>query len=155
MEINVLIADEFKGRMTKRRLAAVAGQVLIAEKAGNNIEIGILITGQESIHDLNKVYRGKDRPTDVLSFYMNPEEPQEPADIFVTPPDNIRHIGEVIVSYPQALIQARENKHSVQKEVTILLVHGILHLLGYDHEKSISEEKRMREREVKILKILT
>jgi rRNA maturation RNase YbeY len=56
----------------------------------------------------------------------------------------------VVISYPQAVIQARENKHTVKKEITVLLIHGILHLLGYDHEKP-KDEKRMKPRETAIL----
>jgi probable rRNA maturation factor len=155
MEINVLIDLEYKGKFTKRWLTAIACRVLKAEKTGENVELGILITGQANISELNKTYRGKDGPTDVLSFYMNPEIPQDIPDVYVTPPDNIKHLGEVIISYPQALIQAREQKYPVKEEITLLLVHGVLHLVGYDHEKSPAEDKRMRAREIDILKQIT
>jgi probable rRNA maturation factor len=152
MEINILIEDEFKGRLTKRRITEIVKQVLAAEKTSENTELGVLITTQENIHELNRAYRGKDKPTDVLSFFMiEGEKPQDDPEIFITAPDNIRHLGEVIISYPQALLQARERKHTVKEEITILLIHGVLHLLGYDHEESEAEEKRMKARENKIL----
>ena len=149
MEINILVDDDFKKKVTKRWLTAVAEQVLTAEKTGTNVELGILITNQEQVQELNWAYRNKNEPTDVLSFYMIPE-PAQKKDAFITAPDNVLHLGEVVISYPQAVIQARENKHTVKKEITVLLIHGILHLLGYDHEKP-KDEKRMKPRETAIL----
>ena len=149
MEVNISIADEFKGRITQRWLRNVAEQALKAEKTGQNVEMGILITNQENIRILNRTYRSKNEPTDVLSFYMIPEAKQ-PEETFITPPDNVKHIGEVVISYPQALKQAREAKHTVKNEIAVLLVHGILHLLGYDHEE-LEEEQKMKPREAAIL----
>ena len=149
MEINILIDDEFKKKITRRWLTEIAERVLLAEKTGTNVELGILITNQEKVQELNWTYRNKNEPTDVLSFYMIPE-PSQKKDTFITAPDNIQHLGEVVISYPQAVIQARENKHTVKKEITVLLIHGILHLLGYDHEK-LKDEKRMKPRETAIL----
>ena len=149
MEINILIDDEFKRKITRRWLTAVAEQVLKAEKTGRNVELGILITDQERVRQLNWTYRNKNEPTDTLSFYMVPE-PSQPEDNFVTPPDKILHLGEVVISYPQAVIQAKEQRHTVRKEITILLVHGILHLLGYDHEKP-ADATKMQPREIAIL----
>ena len=84
-----------------------------------------------------------------MSFYMIPE-PEQTKETFIVPPDNIKHIGEVVISYPQAIKQARENKHTVKKEISVLLIHGILHLLGYDHEEP-ADEKKMKPREAAIL----
>jgi probable rRNA maturation factor len=89
-----------------------------------------VITGQGEIQALNREYRGKDRPTDVIAFYMD----DGAADDFVAPPDGLRHLGEVVISYPQAIIQAVDEGHSIMREVTILVIHGVLHLLGYDDE---------------------
>jgi len=95
------------------------------------------------VQQLNKSYRGKDEPTDVLAFYMTSAD-------FIEPPDGVRHLGEVIISYPQAVIQAEEHRHSIKKELAILIIHGVLHLLGYDHEES-EQERQMRAREADIL----
>lgn len=149
MEINISIDNEYKRRITQRRLRNIAEHALKAEKTGANVEMGILITNQENIRTLNMTYRDINEPTDVLSFYMIPQTEQE-GDIFINPPDNVKHIGEVVISYPQAVKQARENRHTVQKEITVLLVHGILHLLGYDHEEPVDEAK-MKPREKIIL----
>ncbi len=149
MEINILIDDEFKNKITKRWLTGIAEQVLQEENSGKNTELGILITNQGKVQQLNWTYRNKNEPTDVLSFYMVPE-PSQKEDNFVNAPDKVLHLGEVIISYPQAVIQAREHQHPVKKEITILLIHGILHLLGYDHEKP-ADAKKMKPRETIIL----
>jgi probable rRNA maturation factor len=151
MEINILIEEEYKGKITRTWLSEIARKVLTAEKTGDSVELGILLTDQRKIQELNRKYRNIDKPTDVLSFFMIPEKGL--ADAFVAPPDNIRHMGEVIISYPQAKIQAKERKHTIKKEVAILTIHGVLHLLGYDHE-DLNDEKAMRARESDILDYL-
>jgi probable rRNA maturation factor len=69
------------------------------------------------------------------------------------PPDGAVHLGEVIISYPQTFMQAEEHQHPVRKEMTILVIHGVLHLLGYDHDAPEAEE-RMRTREAEILRVI-
>jgi probable rRNA maturation factor len=151
MEINILIEEEYKGKITRTWLSEVAKKVLAAERTGQNVELGILLTNQRKIEELNRKYRNINKPTDVLSFFMIPENGL--SDAFITPPDNIRHLGEVIISYPQAKIQAKECKHTIKEEIAILIIHGLLHLLGYDHEE-VKDEKVMRARESAILNCL-
>jgi len=155
MEINVLIDEGLEARLEVGWLQSVAGQVLIAQEAGSGVELSLVITSQERVQQLNRDYLGKDEPTDVLAFAMLPElsaggEPGADSPPFVTPPDGVLHLGEVIISYPQAVIQAEENHHSVKKEIAILIIHGVLHLLGYDHDKP-ELERQMRAREAEIL----
>jgi len=90
------------------------------------------------IHVLNRQYRGKDKPTDVLSFPL--ADTLQPSVL-----------GDVVISVETAARQAQRRGHSLQEELQILLIHGILHLLGYDHEVSRREAVRMhrKEREVK------
>ncbi len=138
MEIGVLIGEEFEGEIESGWLENVATAVLKAEGVDPTAVVGLVITGQEEIRKLNAAHQGEDRPTDVLAFPMTPgpadEERLPDLPEFVLPPDGALHLGEVIISYPQAGIQARERGHPVEKEVLILVVHGILHLLGYDHD---------------------
>ena len=152
MEIDVLVDEEFEPDIDAGWLRGIAEQVLIAEKADANAEIGLLVTGQERVRELNRSYRGKDKPTDVLAFAMLPaeEKPGPDSPPFITPPDGVLHLGEVIISYPQAVIQAQEHQHSIQREITILIIHGVLHLLGYDDEKP-RPGQRMKAREREIL----
>ena len=146
MEINVLVDEGFEGCPEASWLRSVAEQVLTVQGADSDVELGLVITSQERVRQLNKSYRGKDEPTDVLAFYMT----SAAGETFVAPPDGMRHLGEVIISYPQAVIQAKEHQHSIKKELAILIIHGVLHLLGYDHEEP-EQERQMRERETETL----
>ena len=152
MEINVLIDEGLEGRLELSWLQSVAEQVLVAEGVSPNVEMGLVITGQERVQELNRSYRGKDEPTDVLAFAMLPNERKPEADFlpFVTPPDGVLHLGEVIISHPQAAMQAEEHQHSIEREITILIIHGVLHLLGYDDEKP-EPRQQMIAREAEIL----
>ena len=146
MEINVLIDGNFEGCPETSWLRSVAEQVLTAQGVSPDVELGLVITSQERVQQLNKSYRGKDEPTDVLAFYMT----SAAGETFVAPPDGMCHLGEVIISYPQAVIQAEEHQHSIKKELAILIIHGVLHLLGYDHEES-EQARQMRAGEADIL----
>jgi probable rRNA maturation factor len=98
------------------------------------IEVSFVLTDDERIHQLNKIYRHKDRPTDVLAFAMREGEFKELAgDV----------LGDVIVSIPTARKQAAAAQRAVLDEVTMLLAHGLLHLLGWDHQ-TLAEDKKMR-----------
>jgi probable rRNA maturation factor len=131
-------------------------QVLDAQDAGRNAEIGLVITEQEKVQELNKTYRGEDRSTDVLAFYMTTagEQPESEPDRFVSPPDGMRHLGEVVISYPQAVIQAQEHRHSINKELAILIIHGVLHLLGYDHENTQQKQEMSAREQIILSKIV-
>lgn len=85
-----------------------------------DLEVAVVLVGENRIRNLNKRYRGKNRVTDVLSFE--------------TKGDN-EELGDIVVCIPRAKKQARQAGHSFKKELAILLIHGLLHLLGYDHEK--------------------
>ncbi len=154
MEINVLIEQGLEEYLGMNWLQSVAEQVLIAQNADSRLELGLVITNQERVRQLNRSYLGKDEPTDVLSFSMLPEPlaggESEASTPFVQPPDGVLHLGEVIVSYPQAVIQAEEHQHSVKREIAILIIHGVLHLLGYEHDKP-ELERQMKTREGEIL----
>jgi len=152
MEINVIIDGKFAGCPDTGWFQNIVAKVLDVQNVGPNTELGLLVTGQKKVRELNRTYRGEDRPTDVLAFYMTTagEQPESEPAQFVSPPDGMRHLGEVVISYPQAVIQARERRHSINKELTILIIHGVLHLLGYDHEKP-EQKQEMATREQTIL----
>lgn len=112
--------------------------VRAAKKVGElygveNGEVSITLTNNEYIHQLNKKYRGIDRPTDVLSFALNESDEPAIADAAV----NI--LGDLVISVERAEEQAGDFGHSVRREMAFLTVHGMLHLLGYDH---MEEEER-------------
>jgi len=157
MDISILIEDEieFEPGITADWLERMIVNTLIAEDAPSNTEMSLVITSQERIHQLNLAYRNKDKPTDVLSFYMRGPDPIAGVmPDFISPPDGILHMGEVLVSYEQAVNQAAEHDHPVKRELAILIIHGVLHLLGYDHEKSAEMRIKMETREQEILKLM-
>ena len=155
MEINVLIDEGLERCIDAVWLHRVAERVLVAQGVSSNAELGLVIAGQEKVRQLNRDYLGKDGPTDVMAFSMLPEQstqemPRTDFLPFVMPPDGVLHLGEVIISYPQAVTQAEEHQHSVKREIAILIIHGILHLLGYEHDKPALKRK-MTAREADIL----
>ena len=148
IEIDVLIEEELEDCLGVDWLRSVAEQVLSAENVSPRVEMGLVIASAERVQKLNRDYLGSDEPTDVIAFAMLPDEGE--SSPFVSPPDGMKHIGEVIISYPQALRQAEEQGHSVEKEITILVIHGVLHLLGYEDEEP-ELKHRMAAREAEIL----
>jgi len=150
MEINVLVDEDLEGCLEVSWLESVAEKVLVAQGVDSRAELGLVIAGQEKVRQLNLSYLEKDEPTDVLAFSMLPEQPEGDLAPFVAPPDGIQHLGEVIISYPQAVIQAEEHQHSIKREIAILIIHGVLHLLGYEHDKP-ELEREMKDREAEML----
>ena len=136
--MNVMISNypeelEFPADIEKNVRAA-------AEKVGElygveNGEVSVTLTNNEYIHTLNREYRGIDRPTDVLSFALNESEEPEVED----GPD-VNVLGDLVISVERAKEQAADYGHSVKREIAFLTVHGMLHLLGYDH---MEEEDRI------------
>ena len=156
MEIDVLVEHDLEDKIEPGWFRAVAERTLSIQYAQANSEVGLVITGDEKVKELNKTYRGKDETTDVLAFYMTPGASwlkSAEKDAFATPPDDILRLGEVIISYPKAVKQAQEHSHSVKKELVTLIIHGILHLIGYDHQEK-NEEKEMKAREEEIIKTM-
>ncbi|MFK5976775.1 MAG: rRNA maturation RNase YbeY [Sulfurovum sp.] len=98
-------------------------------------EIELIITNNEDIRELNREYRGKDSPTDVLSFPLEQYSDNMP-------------LGSIIISADYVINKASEFDHTVQDELLLLFIHGVLHLLGYDHEVDDGE---MRAKEVEII----
>lgn len=117
-----------------QRLEATAAATLRHE--GRSGELALVLTDDPSIQELNRDFLGEDAPTDVLSFSA-----LEEAGPFVTAPEAGGYLGDVIISYPRAVQQAREQGHAVELELDLLVVHGILHLLDYDH--ATAEDKAL------------
>ena len=150
VEINVLIEEGLEGCLELGWLQSLAKQVLVFQGVSSEAELGLVIASQERVQELNRSYLGRDRPTDVLAFSMLPEPPAG-GDLppFVQPPDGVLHLGEVVISYPQAAIQAEEHGHSIRREIAILIIHGALHLLGYEDEKpELKRQMSAKEKEI-------
>ena len=100
--------------------------------------ISLALVSKKEIKELNNVYRNKDSITDVLSFNLDTKEV----------------LGEVVICLDQAKKQAKEKKNSIKSELKLLTIHGILHLLGYDHEISLKEAEKQENKEKEILELL-
>lgn len=147
------------------QLLAIAGeQEQLAEG-----EVSLTFVDDEQIHELNKQYRGIDRPTDVLSFALqemgddeleiiydmeedeeSDEEEDLPEDDSEMAEDEVEPLGDIIISIPTAIAQAEEYGHTVEREIGFLFIHGLLHLIGYDHSNE-AEEQEMFSRQEQIL----
>lgn len=112
--------------------ARMVGKIYGLDKA----EVSVTLTDNAYIHELNKQYRGIDRPTDVLSFALNESEEPETLD---GPEVNV--LGDLIISVERAEAQAEDYGHSLRREIAFLTVHGMLHLLGYDHMEDEEREE--------------
>lgn len=106
-------------------------------------ELSVLFTGDRAMRSLNRRYRDNDHATDVLSFS------QREGEFAYLRPDIL---GDIVISVPTAARQARELNHSLSHEIERLLVHGLLHLLGYDHERTPAEARKMRRKESRLLR---
>jgi probable rRNA maturation factor len=152
-EINISVEQGLDFFLEESWLQRIARKALEAEGIASPAEMGLVITDDKTIQKLNRIYRGEDKPTDVLAFHMIHGTSEELELPFVGPPDGVHHLGEVVISYPQAVKQAGEQGHRVAQELALLIVHGVLHLLGYDHELP-EERQQMRAEEDKILERL-
>lgn len=101
-----------------------------------NVMFNVIIVNNDKIHSLNKDYRNIDRPTDVITFAL---EDDKQVDI-----PSIRVLGDIYISYDKVISQALEYNHSKKRELCFLAVHGLLHLLGYDHMNKEDEEKMFK-----------
>jgi len=129
-------------------LRRVARHVLDAEGVAPAVEVEVVLAAAATVRDLNRLYRGRDEPTDVLSFAAHE------GDAFVDSPEAEASLGEVIVCLPVAESQAEAGGHAIAGEVAHLLTHGLLHLIGYDHETDEAESQRMKTREDELLATL-
>jgi len=146
VELDIKITPDFAIQIDEGQLRHLLETALRVEGLSGTVELSLTLTDDAEMQRLNREFRGVDAPTDVLSFpLLSPEESP-----FVPPPDGILHLGDVVLSYPRAVAQAAEYGHSVQRELGYLTVHGVLHLLGYDHE-SAADKERMRAREEAVL----
>jgi len=124
-------------------LQRAAGEVMDYIGGDMDVDITIILTDDAQIHELNKQYRGIDAPTDVLSFPSGDTDPDS----------NRLYLGDVVISYPRAQAHAEARGHPVEAELQLLVVHGILHLSGYDHVEE-QGKSRMRAAQEEILVLL-
>lgn len=121
-------------------------ETLAVENYKQDSEVSLVLVDDAYIQEMNRTYRGLDKPTDVLSFPMLEETADEP-DLEL--PEEFL-LGDIVISMERAVLQGEEYGHSLARELAFLTVHGMLHLLGYDHGEE-AERIVMRQREETIL----
>ncbi|MBI2846141.1 MAG: rRNA maturation RNase YbeY [Chloroflexi bacterium] len=132
-----------RARIDQKRLQRAAETTLRAEGVSGGVEIGLLVTTDQEMRAFQARYLGLNQTTDVLSF-------PGPGEALSGPQDEPRYLGDIVISYPQARRQAMEAGQGIGAELELLMVHGLLHLLGYDDQKP-AEDAKMRARQEEIL----
>ena len=145
--IDLQIEAAYSPLVSAAYLRAVVEATLRHEEVAAG-EVTVVISGDELLHQLNREYRGIDAPTDVLSFAAQEEGEGETA--FVSAPEAAGYLGDVVISFPTAQRQAEAAGQPTLAELGLLAVHGVLHLLGYDHADE-EEEAEMWARQAAIL----
>jgi probable rRNA maturation factor len=145
--IDVQTAPRFAGEVDAELLRHVAAEALLCERVGGEVSLSVVITDDEAVRELNRQFRNVDAPTDVLAFGSGEEGD------FVSPPGKSAYLGDVVISYPRAVTQAEEYGQSINRELALLAVHGVLHLLGYDHVDE-AERVEMWARQDEILSLV-
>lgn len=133
--------------ITTHRLKKITQNVLklvLEEKGRNTAEISVVYVDDGEMRNLNRNYRGINKSTDVLAFPMNEGR------FAAINPDLL---GDIVISVPRAQLQSEQHGHSLERELTTLLIHGLLHLMGYDHETD-KEEAAMKELEVEYMMLV-
>lgn len=150
MQTKIEIPDEIVDSITR-----ALERTLEVEEFFDNAEISLSFVDNESIRELNNSTRGKDAPTDVLSFPLLEQEDDGTLIIYDEDIiDDFVLLGDIVISAERAVAQAEEYGHSFLREMCFLAVHSALHLLGYDHERSEAEEKLQFEKQEEILTYL-
>ena len=162
-EIDISVDEPYQQELSEVWLRTVMEAALVeALPQGEPAQVGLVVTDDKTVQELNRQFRGLDEVTDVLSFSAShsghwegdPQESDEasPESVdseelnFVLPPGEPSPLGEVIISFPQTIRQAQERNGPVEQELALLIIHGVLHLVGYDHMEP-EDEAQMRAKE--------
>ncbi len=127
LTVDIQIDDAFAPLVDVEAIAGAVRRALETTGVNGAVEVSMVVTTDEAVRELNRVYRGQDRATDVLSFGQDDDGPP-------LPPDLPRPLGDVVIAYPQVAAQAGRAGWDTQDELVWLVIHGVLHLLGYDDE---------------------
>ena len=149
-KVKVIISNDQKEEKiptgTKMLIRRCCNAVLVTEKFEGSAEISVRIVDDEEIHRLNLQYRGVDKSTDVLSFPLGIDGVYD-----INNDTGAQMLGDIVISMSHAKKQAEMYGHSLQREIGFLVVHSMLHLLGYDHEQGGLEQEKMFEEQEMIL----
>jgi len=136
--VNIIVNSDPRYNINKEAIRVTVSEILSKLRISGRIELGVNIIGDRKMHELNRKYRGFDSTTNILSFAL--EDPNHPASLqhipkigFVAAPDKWLRLGDIVISYPQALEDASLDGISVDEEIKNLVEHGLSHLLGVHH----------------------
>ena len=159
-QVDVQVFPAFRGKVSPLWLRRVARRALDVAYQDRSCELALVLADDGTVCALNRDYRGLDQVTDVLAFsFAHPGQWEGAGEAlagrngntpFVTPPDAPEGLGDVVISFPQALRQAKQHGQPVDRELAALVVHGVLHLLGHDHRQP-DEERVMKAQEAAAL----
>lgn len=155
IEVAVTVPRGWGRKISAKLVRSVVERALETEGWTSPATIEVLILSDDDIREVNATRRGIDEATDVLSFPMVEMKPgaRITQDFFVLPPESRPHLGDVLVSVNRVESQAKDAGHSTERELAYLTVHGVLHILGYDHEVE-RDRRAMRKREEEVLSSL-
>lgn len=129
--ITINILADAKYPVERVKLRKHLEQVLVINKLVKNVELSILVVGKRKMSEYHRLFMQLDGPTDVLSFPLNDPGDERP---FVTSPDGILRLGDIVICYPVAVDEALEKQCKVDSQIQFLAEHGLMHLLGFHHE---------------------
>jgi probable rRNA maturation factor len=133
--VEVQIDAELEVQVDPEPLRRAALEVLHNQRIEGGCELAVMVTGDAAVQELNRRHRGLDAPTDVLAFA------DEVGELFINAPEEPRYLGDVAISLDRAEAQATAAGHPVMAELQLLVVHGVLHLLGYDDQSDVCRAK--------------
>lgn len=135
--VNIIVNSDPRYNINRASIRAAVSEILARLKISGKIELGINIIGDRKMHELNRKYRGLDTTTNILSFALEDSSPASlqhvPRIGFVAAPDKWLRLGDIVISYPQAIEDASFDGISVDEEIRTLVEHGVSHLLGIHH----------------------
>ncbi|MDD5416128.1 MAG: rRNA maturation RNase YbeY [Candidatus Daviesbacteria bacterium] len=135
--INIIVNSDPRYNINRASIRDAISEILAKLKISGKIELGVNIVGDRKMHELNRKYRGLDTTTNILSFALEDSSPTSLQHIprigFVAAPDKWLRLGDIVISYPQAIEDASLDGISVDEEIRTLIEHGLNHLLGIHH----------------------
>ncbi len=152
LDVHFRVRRRSGARLVRPALRAACRAVLANEGIGGDVMLTLTFVDGPEIQAINAEHRGIDQITDVLSFSLVERVDDQPVE-FALPDGEPRELGDVVICYPRAVEQSEEYGHSIDREVSYLTVHGLLHILGYDHEVP-AEQAAMRAREEAALAVV-
>lgn len=134
---NIIVNSDPRYPVNKSVIHSTVLEVLQRYKISGKIEVGVTIIGDRKMHAINRQFRGIDDTTNILTFALEDPMPVKhlPKIGFIISPDNVLRLGDIVISYPQVIEDARFDGISVDEELRVLVEHGVKHLLGFHHDQ--------------------